>query len=47
MMRKIKMGKSGTHVEHKSVHQPWPYPNRFQVTASRMKTQKILKKTYF
>ena len=31
-------------MEHKSVHKPWPYPNRFQVTAQRMKKRKILQK---
>ena len=45
MMQNIYMGNRGTLMEHKSVHQPWPYLNRFQVTANRMKKWKIVQKT--
>ena len=43
MMQNINRCTRGTHMEHKSVHQPWSYLHRFQVTANRMKKWKIVK----
>ena len=47
MMQNINRGNRGTHTEYKSMHKPWPYFNRFQVTANRMKKSKIVQKTSF
>ena len=47
MMQNINRVNRGTHMEHKLVHQPWPYLNRFQVTANRMKKLKIVQKPSF
>ena len=47
MMQNINMDNRGTHMQQKSVHQPWPYLNRFQVTANRVKKPKIGPKPFF
>ena len=47
MMQNINRDNRGIHMEHKSVHKLWPYLNRFQVTANRMKKTKILQKLLF
>ena len=47
MMQNINRGIRGTHMEYKSVPQPWPYLNHFQVTANRMKKWKIVQKPSF
>ena len=47
MMQNINRGTRKTHMEHKSVHQPWPYINHFQVTANRIKKLKIVQKPSF
>ena len=47
MLQNINRGNRGTHMEHKSVHKPWPYLNRFQVTANRMKKPTIEQRPLF
>ena len=47
MMQNINRGNRGTHMEYKWVYQRWPYLNRFQVTANRIKKWKILQKPSF
>ena len=47
MMQNINMGNRGTHMEQKSVHEPWPYLNCFQVIADRLKKLKIAQKPSF
>ena len=47
MMQNINRSNRGTHLEHKSVHQPSSYLNRFQVTVNRMKKLKIVQKPSF
>ena len=47
MMQNINRGYRGTHMEHKSVHKPWPYLNHSKVTANRMEKPKIAQKLLF
>ena len=47
MLQNIKRGTRGTHMEHKSVQQPWSYLKSFQVTANGMKKWKIVQKPSF
>ena len=47
MMQNINRGNRRTYMEHKSVHQPWPYLNRFQGTENRIKKWKIALKATF